>query len=75
MLRAQLSNYEILLLAYNGLHPYGKKFHRLIEKYELLKNLNTEERVPIGWERRIIDLKILKDSYPSFKAYLEKQNA
>lgn len=71
MLRAQLSNYEILLLAYNGLHPYGKKFYRLIEKYEMLKNLNTEERVPSGWEKRIVDLDLLKGAYPKLKQFLE----
>lgn len=69
MLRAQLSNYEILLLAYNGLHEYGEKFHRLIEKFELLKNLNTEKSLPANWEKRIVDLQILKDSYPHFKKY------
>lgn len=66
MLRAQLSNYEILLLAYNGLHTYGEKFHRLIEKFELLKNLNTEENLPPNWEKRIVDVQILRDSYPHF---------
>lgn len=75
MLRAQLSNYEILILAYNGLHHYGAKFHRLIEKYELLNNLNTEERVPKGWEKRIIDIEVLKTAYPKWKAHLEKVNA
>lgn len=69
MLRAQLSNYEILLLAYNALHEYGAKFHRLIEKFELLKNLNTEERLPANWEKRIVDLQILKDNYPHFKKH------
>lgn len=63
MLRAQLSNYEILLLAYNGLHDYGLKFHRLIEKFELLKNLNTEERVHPNWNKRIIDIDILRENY------------
>ena len=69
MLRAQLSNYEILLLAYNGLHEYGEKFHRLIEKFELLKNLNTEEGLPANWEKRIVDLQILKNNYPHFKKH------
>lgn len=67
MLRAQLSNYEILFIAYNGMHEYGSKFHRLIEKFELLKNLNTEEHLPVNYERRIVDLDILKNSYPHFK--------
>jgi hypothetical protein len=75
MLRAQLSNYEILLLAYNGMHQYGEKFHRLIEKFELLKNLNTEERVPTRWEKRIVDLEILKENYPHFKKlHTEEEN-
>ncbi|WP_407524624.1 putative phage abortive infection protein [Lacibacter sp. MH-610] len=73
MLRAQLSNYELLLLAYNGLYDYGKKFHPLIEKYELIKTLNSEERVPPNWEKRIVDLEILKNNYPKFKLQHEKK--
>lgn len=69
ILRAQLSNYEILLLAYNGIHQYGEKFYRLIEKFELLKNLNTEENLPVNWEKRIIDLQILRLAYPHFNKY------
>lgn len=69
MLRAQLSNYELLLLAYNGMHEYGSKFHLLIEKYELLKNLNNERRVPAGYEKRIVDTNILIESYPHLKVY------
>jgi hypothetical protein len=67
MLRAQLSNYELLLLAYNGLHPYGEKFYPLIENYELLKNLNDEQRVPAGYEKRIVDTEILSVNYPHLK--------
>ncbi|AYB30974.1 putative phage abortive infection protein [Chryseolinea soli] len=64
ILRAQLSNYEILLIAYNGLHDYGQKFFPLIEKYELLKSLNSEDKVPEGYLKRIVDKSILMDSYP-----------
>lgn len=69
ILRAQLSNYEILLLSYNGLHQYGAKFHPLIEKYELLKNLNTEENLSPLRTKRIVDLEILTDGYPNFKKF------
>lgn len=40
LLRANLSNYEILLLALNGASKYGKDFKDLIERYKLLKNLD-----------------------------------
>jgi len=42
-IRAQLSAGELILLFYNCLSDYGKgKFKPLIEKYSLIKNLNTE---------------------------------
>lgn len=63
MLRAQLSNYEILLLAYNGLHLKGREFYPLIEKYKLLKNLNSESNLSKGYEKRIVDINILQESY------------
>lgn len=69
ILRSQLSNYEILILAYNGLHPYGTDFYPLIEKYELLKSLNTEMNLPTGYVKRIIELKVLTDNYPHLKKY------
>lgn len=72
MLRAQLSNYEILLLGYNALHAYGKKFYPFIEKYELLKNLNDEKGVPASYERRIVDLGILIEAYPHLKVQWNK---
>jgi hypothetical protein len=70
ILRAQLSNYEILLLAYNGIHPYGAKFYPLIEKYEMLKNLNLEYSLSSLRTKRIVDLKILINAYPKFKEFL-----
>ncbi|MCU0470846.1 MAG: putative phage abortive infection protein [Arcicella sp.] len=69
ILRSQLSNYEILLLAYNGLHHYGKEFYQYIEKYELLKSLNNESRLPETYTRRIIDNEILKQQYPHLTKY------
>lgn len=43
MVRAQLSSYELSLLFYNCLWSVGrKKFMSLIEKYELLENMNIE---------------------------------
>lgn len=67
MLRAQLSNYELLLIAYNGMHEYGEKFQPLIEKYKILKNLNSEKGVPQGYEKRIVDTEILTSFYPHLK--------
>jgi hypothetical protein len=69
ILRSQLSNYELLLLAYNGIHPYGKEFYKYIEEYELLKSLNNETRLPESFSKRIIDVEVLKTSYPHLKLY------
>ena len=69
ILRSQLSNYEILLLAYNGLHHNGKEFYIYIEKYELLKSLNNETRLPDTYTKRIIDNKLLKEQYPHLNKY------
>ena len=44
MARAQLSQYELALLFYNGISDYGcEDFKPLIEKYGLLENFNTED--------------------------------
>jgi hypothetical protein len=67
MLRAQLSNYEILLLAYNGLHLVGKDFYPLIDKFELLKNLSSETDLPEDYSKRIIDINVLKKEYSHLK--------
>lgn len=67
ILRAQLSNYEILLLAYNGMSVYGKKFKPLIEKYKLLKNLNFEKKLSKSYHRRIVNVSIWIDEYPHLK--------
>jgi hypothetical protein len=69
ILRSQLSNYELLLLAYNGLHPYGQEFYKYIENFELLKSLNNESRLPDSYTKRIIDIKILIKEYPQLTKY------
>jgi hypothetical protein len=69
ILRSQLSNYELLLLAYNGFHTYGKAFYLYIEKYELLKSLNNESKLPDTYKKRIIDINVLKQEYPHLVKY------
>lgn len=69
ILRSQLSNYELLLLAYNGLHEYGKEFYTYIEEYHLLKSLNNEKRLPDTYTKRIIDIDILKIAYPHLQEH------
>ncbi|WP_058962303.1 putative phage abortive infection protein [Type-E symbiont of Plautia stali] len=39
ILRAQISNYELLMLFYNSLSENGEKFKSYFEKYEVLDNL------------------------------------
>ncbi|MEC0248888.1 putative phage abortive infection protein [Paenibacillus chitinolyticus] len=65
ILRAQLSTYEIMLLAYNGLSKHGKEFKPLIEKYKLLKNLDFHEPY-------LISKNLLFEQYPhTLEAYRE----
>lgn len=57
ILRAQLSSYELALLFYNVLHPIGRKLKPLVERYEILENMdlallcNPPDEVPL-FERR-----------------------
>lgn len=44
--RGQISEGAVLLLALNGLTPYGYKFVPLIEKFGLLEHLHRRYRVP-----------------------------
>lgn len=49
IIRAQLSDYELLWLFYNGLSENGhEKFKPLIEKYTLLKNLQKDNLAQVG---------------------------
>lgn len=54
IIRAQLSSYEIALLFYNSLHSVGReRFKPLIERYELLENMdlgmlkNPPDHIPL----------------------------
>jgi len=73
ILRSQLSNYEILVLSYNGINNNDGELYQLIEKYELLKNLNTEQNLSTLRIKRIIDLKVIIKEYPSFRKILLKK--
>ena len=42
LLRGTLSRYELVWIYYNALNPAFHKFHELIEKYSLLKNIREE---------------------------------
>lgn len=53
MLRAQLSNPEITLLAINGLTVQGAGFKNFIDKYELLVNINLETDMPENYQSRV----------------------
>lgn len=64
ILRSQLSNYELVLLAYNGLHKYGELFYPYLEKYELLKSVNDESKLSATYVKRIVEVRILKECYP-----------
>ncbi len=74
ILRSQISNYELLLLAYNGLHPLGEKFHKYIMDYEILKSLNSETKLPESYEKRIVDIKLLMHEYNYLENYWNEEN-
>ena len=42
LLRGTLSRYELVWIYYNALNPVYHKFHELIEKYSLLKNIRED---------------------------------
>jgi hypothetical protein len=50
IVRAQLSDYELLLLFYNCLSDNGvEKFKPLVEEYAILKNLPQEDILKSEW--------------------------
>lgn len=61
--RAQLSNSELVLLSLNALSENGTKFKPLIEKYELLKNINLETEMPDDYLSRVPLPEIIKQNY------------
>jgi len=63
ILRAQLSNSELVLLSLNALSENGTKFKPLIEKYELLKNINLETEMPDDYLSRVPLPEIIKQNY------------
>ena len=70
--RAQLSSYELVMLAYNGLSERGKEFKKYIEDYELLKNIDFEftEFPP---NRYIVSPEVLSEQYPHLKPIFDEQ--
>lgn len=73
ILRSQLSQYELVLLSYNGIMPYGENFYPLINKYELLKNIDFELWTPTGYFIKIVTPSILTSKYPHLKSVFEEQ--
>lgn len=63
ILRAQLSTYEILVLAYNGLSKYGREFKDLIEEYKLIKNIDFTDDCTVCTELLIGQYPHLKQAY------------
>ncbi|WP_206669895.1 putative phage abortive infection protein [Paenibacillus luteus] len=63
ILRAQLSSYEIVLLAYNGLTEKGEKFKYYINTYFLLHNMDSADEV--------VEPNILKEQYPHLREVLK----
>lgn len=70
ILRAQLSNSEIVLLALNGLTKQGERFKKYINEYELLVNINLEQELPEDYTSRVPGPNIIVDAYPQLSGYL-----
>jgi hypothetical protein len=74
ILRAQLTNNEIAILAINGLSIRGEAFKPLIEKYELLKNIHFDfGLVNHGFYPCIPAPELLVENYPHLMNIYEKQ--
>ena len=69
ILRAQLSNSEITLLALNGLTEQGEGFRPLIEKYELLININLETNMPNDIQGRVPTPHVWINEYKCLKSF------
>jgi hypothetical protein len=67
ILRAQLSNSELIMLSLNGMTEQGFNFHPLIEKYKLLKNINLEEKLPTEYHSRVPNAELIKNKYQHLK--------
>ncbi|MCH7411140.1 putative phage abortive infection protein, partial [Belliella sp. DSM 111904] len=86
LVRAQLSSHELLMLFYNGLSDQGAKFKKLIEEFQILKNMPLEDLISPQHEQLYSDLAYglnnrfrLKDTMATkdelkngFKDYLKK---
>jgi hypothetical protein len=73
ILRAQLCNSEIALLAINGLTIQGANFKKYIEKYELLVNLNFELDMPIEYVCRVPGGNHIANEYKHLEGYYPKK--
>lgn len=63
IIRAQLSQYELVILAYNGMSEFGKNFYPLINKYELLQNIDLDLMKPINERSNLVYPKIWIEKY------------
>jgi hypothetical protein len=68
ILRAQLSNFEMILLGYNGISNEGRKFFDLIIKYKLIKNIDFDLIMSAN-----DNFRILLDKYPFLNEIYNKQ--
>ena len=74
ILRAQLSQYELVILAYNGMTKYGEKFYPLINKYEMLKSIDFELFTPPNYQIKIVKPEVLTEKYDYLNpVYLEQK--
>ena len=71
ILRSQLCNSEIVLLALNGMTKQGSSFKKYIDKYELLVNLNFEDEMPIEYICRVPGGNFIAKDYNQLKDYYQ----
>lgn len=75
ILRAQLTNSELVLLSLNALTPVGTKFKPLMDTYQLLKNINFELTLQNkeGYYCRVPSPELIVAEYPYLSPLLEAQ--
>jgi hypothetical protein len=73
LIRSQLSQYELVLISYNGLTSRGEKIKSYIEKYRLLKNIDFELQDTNEIRPKIINPQVWVKYYPHLLPMLDEQ--
>jgi hypothetical protein len=64
LLLTQLSNYELVQIAYYSMQGNNKSFYEAIKPYHFFREINFETNLHAEYQRRIIDPTIIKTAFP-----------